>query len=133
MPGGPSSYNNWVKDHPLTTNSIYGYLVQKQVEEKKAREAYEKQENSYQQHESQKHEIKLPKNYVGTSMKIQPDFTHARRSNYFIAEPLPESIVNGRFKRKFQIIPKSLHEPNEMNKDIYLWNAVSGCTVRPTM
>ena len=133
MPGGPASYNNWVKDHPLTTNSIYGHLIQKQVEENKAKKAFENHEKLQENKESKAAESHYAQVNTNVFMKNPVDLTHSRKTNYYIAEPLPDSITKGRFKRKFMFTPKTETNLASSSKDIYLWNAVSGCTVRPTM
>ena len=111
---GASTYNYWKKEKPATTNQVYGFL----------------QRNALDSTGRPKSAILRPAVPLETYQSIsRAESAHPVRGSekpkprskreYYIAPPLPETYYPSK-------------NPDS-GKPIYLWNALTGCTVRVKM
>lgn len=109
---GASTYNYWKKEKPATTNQVYGFLQRNALDSTgRTKSAILRPAVPLEARQT----IARTESAKYTAEK--PRLT--RKVNYYIAPPLPET-----------------YQPSknpDSGKAIYLWNALTGCTVRVKM
>jgi len=113
---GPYNYSNWLKNNPVTTNGVYGFLIRKQMLEEKC-------EKKRKELERLKEEMKVPK-ITSISPKLYTailnnDFIHKRKETYYVADLIP--------KHKSSEYYRNLYPENKKHKAMFLWNTKKIC------